>query len=527
MSKKFTLCLLSLLFLNLPHALAAPEAPAPVKLNVTNFVVEGDNPLPPEETRRLLSPFLGQHVGIEGLQSAADALEQAIRGKGNAFHRVVLPPQETSGDIKLRVVVFKIAKMEVKGAQNFPEEVVLKSLPSLKLNEVPDNPQLGREIAVANEHPARQVAVFMRESETPDSLVAEVRVTDEKPQSFFTNLNNTGSGGATGRWRLSVGVQKSDLFDADHALTASYTTSPDKASAVSQYGLFYRMPIYAAHSWLSFYGSYSDVNSGSLASTIPGSPFELSGQGRFYGIKLSHRLPALQDWKHVVELGVDDKYFINDTRFAGVKIGVDVRSRPLTLGYQGQYIAPGLSLSAGIEYARNLRSGENNNLVAYMANNPDASPNWSLWRSNFEIGQDIGAGWTATGKLRLQQTGKSLIAGEQFGIGGSRSIRGFEEREASGDKGWSVSVEVASPLFWQGLRWHAFVDAGEVRLNRPQVGQLAKDNAASLGMGLSWQMGKRLQMMLDVSRIIDPLNGSTITNHKGWGKTNFGLSAAF
>lgn len=527
MIKTPSLCLLTLLALGLQPAYGAPEAPAPVRLDVRHFVVEGENPLSQAETMRLLDPFLGQHVGIEGLQAAADTLEQAIRAKGNAFHRVVLPPQETGGEVKLKVVVFRVGQIDVKGARLFPQEVVLRSLPALKIDAVPDNDELAREIALANEHPARQVSVFMRESEIPDSLVAEVRVAEEAPHSFFSSLNNTGSGSGSGRWRLSLGVQKSDLFDADHAVTASYTTSPDKPSAVSQWGLFYRLPLYSAHTSLFLHATDSSVKSGNLESTIPGSPFELSGQGRFYGIKLNHRLLALGEWKQWIEMGIDDKHFINDTRFSGSKIGVDVRSQPLTLRYEGQYLAPGFSIRAGIEYATNLRGGKNNTLAAYAGNNPNATPDWSLWRSNLEIGHDIAAGWTAKGRLRWQGSTHSLISGEQFGIGGVNSIRGFEEREASGDKGWSGGIEFASPVFWNDLRWHAFYEGGQVRLNRPQAGQSSKDSAASLGMGLTWRMSKNAQMVIDVSRIVDPLASSTVSNKKGWGKTNIGFSAFF
>ena len=40
-----------------------------------------------------------------------------------------------------------------------------------------------------------------------------------------------------------------------------------------------------------------------------------------------------------------------------------------------------------------------------------------------------------------------LISGEQFGLGGAHSIRGFEERELSADKGIQASLEIyALPL---------------------------------------------------------------------------------
>lgn len=516
-----------LLVAHLGLAQAATEAPPPVRLDVRGFTIEGENPLAADETRALLQAYVGQHVGIEGLQAAADALEQAIRGRGHAFHRVVLPPQETSGEVRLKIVVFHLGKIDVKGAERFSRDSVLASLPSLKIGDVPENRDLAREIALANEHPARQVNVFMRESDVADQLAAEVRVTEQAPLSFFSSLNNSGPGGATGRWRFSLGVQKSDLFDADHALTASYTTSPDKTSSVEQWGLFYRLPLYPMHGAMTFFASDSNVRSGTLASGSAGSPFEVSGKGKFIGMRFNHRLRAFGEWAQQVELGVDDKLFINNTALGGAKVGLDVRSRPLTLRYEGQYLAPGFSVRAGIEAAVNLRGGGDNSDAAYAGQHPDARPSWSVWRSNLEIGSDLAAGWTVQGRLKLQESSKSLISGEQFGLGGAQSVRGFEEREVSGDRGWTAGVEFVSPLVFDSLRWQVFYEQGRVRLNRPQAGQVASESAASIGLGMRWQFAKMAYLNLDVAQIVDPLESSGVSNRKGWGKTHLAIGASF
>ena len=47
-------------------------------------------------------------------------------------------------------------------------------------------------------------------------------------------------------------------------------------------------------------------------------------------------------------------------------------------------------------------------------------------------------------RLDGQWSDEPLIPGEQFGIGGARSVRGYEEREASGDSGFFVSAELIS-----------------------------------------------------------------------------------
>jgi hemolysin activation/secretion protein len=76
--------------------------------------------------------------------------------------------------------------------------------------------------------------------------------------------------------------------------------------------------------------------------------------------------------------------------------------------------------------------------------------------------------WSLQGRVLLQWTPDPLVPGEQFGLGGAQLVRGYEEREATGDRGWLASLEVASPPWpLQGttrLGLSAFADIGRVQL---------------------------------------------------------------
>ena len=99
---------------------AQEETPV-VRFEVERFVVEGDSPLSEAQTRAVLDPFTGEHAGVDGLLAAADALERAIRDVGVAFQRVVLPPQSLQdGEVVLRVAVFRVTGVEVRGAHTTP-----------------------------------------------------------------------------------------------------------------------------------------------------------------------------------------------------------------------------------------------------------------------------------------------------------------------------------------------------------------------------------------------------------------------
>ena len=218
----------SVLVMLLGVAMAPAQAQTPVvRFEVERFEVEGDNPLSRARTEEVLAPFTGEHAGVDGLLAAADALERAIEDAGVSFQRVVLPPQSLQdGTVVLRVSVFTVARVEVEGAQHHSEANVRRSVPALREGETPDTGAIGRDLAVANRQAWKTTSLTFRESETEvEGLDATLEVRDRRPRMVWSGLDNTGNA-STGPIRWSVGGSLGNLFERDHSVNASYTTSP-------------------------------------------------------------------------------------------------------------------------------------------------------------------------------------------------------------------------------------------------------------------------------------------------------------
>jgi hemolysin activation/secretion protein len=485
-----------------PAGSAAAEGE--ISLSVSSFAVEGDNPLSDAETQALLQPYQGGQRGLAALESAADVLEQAIRERGYAFHRVILPPQTLGGDVvRLRVLRFHVGEIYVSGNQYFSRDNVLRSLPELKSGATPNVQSLARSLAIGNEHPSRRTALSMREGAEPDTIDAEVRVQDVDPQQIFAALSNTGRHD-TGWYRATLGYQYSNLFDLDHTVTASYTTSPDHTAEVKQYGLNYWLPLYGVGGSLAAYYVYSDVDSGRVADF-----FQVSGKGEFYGVRYTQAFARRDNYNHKLALAVDNRYFTNNVSFSGAPIGTNVGSRPLSLRYSGNADHTWGSGGFYAEYAHNMSGGSGNDDAAYTATRFGAARNWKAMRYGADLNYDIGKSWSFTGRLRGQQTDQALIPGEQFGLGGIYSVRGFYEREISGDNGHFVNAELWMPQLAPDLRLLAFFDAGRVSYNVPVPGQPDALNIASIGAGLRWQWQRQLDLSADVGYVLDGIPGGS------------------
>lgn len=470
---------------------------------VTGYKVDGDNPLSSAATQSLLAPFTGEAVTIDRLQAAASALESGLKDRGFGFLRVIIPPQDAQGVITLRVLAFKLNAVNVSGNQHFDTANILASLPALQTGETPNLREIARAQALANDHPAKQVSVTIQQGKAPDTVDAAVKVDDAKPLQFFASLDNTGTK-QSGHTRLGVGVSHNNLFDRDHSVTATYTTSPDgHSSDLQQYGLYYRAPIYELGGALSAYYTKSDTNTGVVANF-----FNVSGSGEFWGLRWTHRLLPLGSYSHAAEIGIEDRFFGNGTTFNNVPIGTDVRSRPLLLRYTGRLDGAAYALAGNLEYAHNLSGGSGNSDAAYVANRAGADSGWQAWRYALQGSHALGT-WTLNAKLRGQASGDALIPGEQFGLGGASGVRGFEEREGTGDQGMLGSVELMSPQIAEGLRVLVFTDAGQVRNHRAGAGVNAREGASSAGAGLRYQWRRNLSVMLDWAQV---MNGAGTTN---------------
>ncbi|MGE4112156.1 MAG: ShlB/FhaC/HecB family hemolysin secretion/activation protein, partial [Burkholderiales bacterium] len=403
----------------------------------------------------------------------------------------------------LRVLAFKLNAVNISGNKDFSNDNIRASLPALQSGATPNLREIARVQALANDHPSKQVSVTIQQGKAPDTVDAAVKVEDFKPLQFFANLDNSGNK-QSGHTRLGVGVSHNNLFDRDHSVTATYTTSPDgHLDDLQQYGLHYRAPFYSLGGALTAYYTKSDTNTGVVANF-----FNVSGSGEFMGVRWTHRLLPLGRYSHAAEIGIEDRFFGNGTTFNNVPIGTDVRSRPLLLRYTGRLDGAAYALAGNLEYAHNHSGGSGNNDAAYVANRAGADTGWQAWRYALQGSQALGA-WTLNAKLRGQASGDALIPGEQFGLGGASGVRGLEEREGTGDQGLLGSVELMSPQIAEGLRVLVFSDAGQVRSHQAGAGINAREGASSAGAGLRYQWRRNLSVSLDWAQV---MNGAGTTN---------------
>ncbi|MCF7967262.1 MAG: ShlB/FhaC/HecB family hemolysin secretion/activation protein [Methylobacter tundripaludum] len=472
----------------IPQAFCLAAAPQEFRFNIEHFSVEGLSPLSQTFIDDYFKPLQNKPYTLKELQDVSKALEQVIREQGYPFYRVVVPPQTlASGDVKLQVISFTLGEIEVTGNEYFTRNNVIASLPVLSNTESPNTQALSEALKVANKHPSKQVQVIFKPSQMPDKLNANIAVSERRPYQASLIANNYGTP-SSGAYRLTGALQYSNLWGLDHIVNGSYSTSPDHADSVKQYGFSYSLPVYRLKGWLSAYYASSSVNVGTVATDLT-----VTGAGEMYGIHYQQFLPKLGKYEHSLDLGIDNRYFINDVQFQSSQIGANVRSVPFSVLYKGEYPWQNAHTGYYVQWVGNTDFGGHNTDAHYQASRLNTKQNWDLLRYGGSFSVNV-ENWLIQTSLTGQQSNNPLIAGEQLGIGGSFDVRGYEQRETGADSGEIVKFEVTTPA-WPALslvegqktNLFAFYDYGHGRLQSATPGQVKDWNLSGTGIGARFQ----------------------------------------
>jgi len=489
-----------------PQTQVTPSAPpAPVRFEIQRYIVEGNTLLAQGDVDKTLAPFSGKDRDFGDIQRALEALQDVYIARGYNAVRVSLPEQDIrAGQVRLRVIEARVRRVKVEGNRFFDENNVKAGLPSLKEGTSPNTHAISNDAQLVNENPAKQVTVALQAADDPGQVDATVRVTDEKASRVSAYVDNTGTP-STGNYRLGVGYLNANLSNNDDVLSIQAITSPQHVSDVKIFGAGYRVPIYRWGGIVDVLAGYSSVNSG----TVQGL-FNVSGSGNVFGLRYTQLLGRMETYEHRVSFGLDYRAYKNDVNLVDTNepLVPDITVKPVVLAYLGRFSRVGQDLSFNVSYSRNIPGGANGDQAAFDAQRPDASAKYGVVREGVAFSQLLPSDFIVRAVANAQQSHDLLIPGEQFGMGGMDSVRGYYEREVANDVGWRLSLEAYTPDFgsWFGGSWRAralvFADAARGHDNDPPRDPAHPDNKlGSFGLGARVNQGKSLGLRLDVARV--------------------------
>ncbi|MBT8116091.1 MAG: hypothetical protein KJP04_11940, partial [Arenicella sp.] len=380
-------------------------------------------------------------------------------------------------------------------------ENVLASLPQLVKGASPSTGAMSRSLAVANQNPGKRTLLQLESSLSPKVLDAAIQIVDQDPMVLSTWVNNTGTK-MSGRYRVGAGLEHRNVFNRDHIVNLSFITSPESFDSVQQTALTYQMPFYKLGGKLNFLAVKSDIDTGTVADV-----FEVAGRGEVLGFGYTHVLPSVGKFRHQVNAQLTDKLFENDIVFSGEQVGPNVRSRPISLGYQASWRSETLTVSGSVGYTKNTNGGRFSDQANYELSRSGATSDWETYDAELSLQYNMDE-WLLSSNFSYSGSSDRLITGEQFALGGASSVRGMEERELNGDKGYRLGIQLWAPPLKYNFRPVLFLDAGKTRINRPQVDELTDESVASAGVTFYWNPSPKLNLSMSLAHLFDGIDAS-------------------
>ena len=492
--------------------------------DIRGYKIKGNTLLSVDTLKDSIKQFTGMKKTFSDVQHALESLENSYQKAGFGMVQVYLPEQELNkGIIVFNVIEPKIDTLTVQGANHFNLANIQKSIVSIKKEQTPNTKIIAKNLLLINENPAKKTTVQFLASEEEGKLNAIINVNDKDPSSYSLSLDNTGTE-STGEYRIGLSYQHANITNQDDVLNFQYTTS-EKTQALSAYSLGYHLPLYQLNSSFDAFAGYSKIDSGVIQDL-----YRVSGKGIVFGMRLNQLLNKHNNYSHRLTYGFDYKsYDVDAVQLSGGgSIIPDIKVKPLSLTYSGQWASSAKATGFNLQVHYNAFATSKDN-IEFNNSRTGAKPNYLIFRYGIEHARTFSKTWQLRVALTGQQTSDALISGEQFGAGGATSVRGYNERDITNDKGLQITTEIYTPNYAHvfnlngDMRGLIFYDMGQVSRNLAQPGETTSSEISSYGLGFRLNRNNNLTFKLDFAL---PLK-STTTQKSGETKIHTALKYDF
>lgn len=318
------------------------------------------------------------------------------------------------------------------------------------------------------------------------SSVLSVRIEEARAIHAQLTLDNDRVP-SVGTDRRQIELSHGNLFGFGDAARVAYTNT-DGSHAVN---LSYTIPVSPHNTTLNF--SY-----GSSWSRVIEEPFDIldiRSRSSYYELTLRH--PVI--WKPTQELGIgmtvshqrSKSTLLGDIPFPALGADSEGRTRVTALRFFQDYT----KRSERDVFA--LRSQFSLGINALGATINDAPPDGEFlaWRGQAQYVRLLAPDTILLLRGDIQIADRALVPFEQFGLGGSDSVRGYRQDGLLTDNGAFASAEVRIPIFRLSkdslFQLTPFVDVGRAWNNSGRENP-DPQTLASVGMGLRFQWSERL-----------------------------------
>lgn len=473
-------------------AVAGSEQTTTNEVFITKFTFKSNSQdLPLDIAKNISTPYANKKNTISDISKLIIEIKISYQKQGY-FVDLEIPEQDSISDnMNININETIIESIE--------EPNIIKSrLASIKKNKPLSQAKIVRNIKQIQEDTGITPSVKI----TPlsnNSVGVNISTEQTKNWMGYVSVDNTGDT-ETGRERATF-YYSNYAFPNNNRLDIFYQTSLRNPEDVQIIGGSYRIPFYENGNSIDLGYTYSKSNQGTINNLL-----SINGTGQSYNANLSHRwLPTENSWMNISSIGLGVRIVDNNAIIADTNLLKNLRSNVLSIEHKVSKDWDTGKIYGGISLQHNLPFGDYSQDDNFKWNRATSNNNYDLIKFNGGLQKYISNNYMLAVRLGGQWTDDALPAHELIGIGGASSVRGFNERALSDDKGFNISTELYFPGWTRdNLRVIplVFYDGGWAWKNKAQLGDTSRNRISSTGIGFRITLFKKININTDLAYIL-------------------------
>jgi hemolysin activation/secretion protein len=507
----------SVLVPELPRQQSAPESALSVRLTGVRF--EGATSVPAEALDAIAARYIGRDMPLSELFGLAEAVTAEYRRRGFVLSRAVVGPQRIEdGVLTVQVIEGHIGAVKIDGDAGGYAPFLEGYMAPVVAGRPTSGDALTRALLLARDLQGIDLRAVLAPSATETGAADLTLAVERKPIEGYVAVDNRGS-----RWLGPLQVFGALSFNDTIGLGERITLTGVSAPVDSELGflsLTYDQPVGSSGLRVSAFGSYAATRPGDELRTL-----DLRGRSLTWGASARYPLIRSRDANLFARLVFTGR----ESDSSNVVIDPIFRDKIRTVGGElfgnyagvwGDVLTVRVSITRGLDVlGATVRSD---------AAKSRATASGQTTRANFELGviQKLSGNFYVQLSGAAQYSDDSLLAAEEFGVGGEQFGRAYDPSEITGDSGAAGRIEFfyeARPSFGS-LQPYAYYEAGQVSQNNTLPGEAVTSSIESVGAGLRLGLAAGISGSVEYAK---PISRPVASRGDKDGRLFFSVSAAF
>lgn len=465
---------------------------------VREISVAGSTILSQEQIDRLVSDYENRQLSLRELQQAANTITRYYVERNYITSRAVIPNQVVrDGVLQIQVLEGGLQKIEVTGNRQTHAGYIRRHL--AVAGKRPLNvAQVEEQLRLLRLNPLfENVEASLKPGDGIDKNILQVRVTEAKPWEMTVSADNY-SPPSVNSERFGMAFRYRNLTGWGDDFFVGYNFT--KENGADAFDIRYRIPLNAENGTLQLRAAPGR----NQVLQEPFADLDIRGEREFY--QVSFRQPLVRSTRAEFALSWGITHQENETFTI-------VGPTPFGIGPDENGVSRITKLQFGQDY---LRRDANSALVVRSQFNLgvdlwDATTNtepipdgrFFSWVGQVQRVQRLGKDHLLVLEADLQLSPDSLLAPEQFIMGGGDSLRGYRQNVRSGDNGLRASVESRFTVARDAaglsiMQINPFLDVGKVWNVADNPNELPEETfLIAVGVGVFWEPVSNFEVRLD------------------------------